>query len=58
VHTALFTEVGVAGVVADEFNSPFFRNVISGLHAMTLPGARRSLTDGYSATSVDGRQGR
>jgi hypothetical protein len=30
VHTALFTEVGVAGVVADEFNSPFFRNVISG----------------------------
>jgi len=45
--SALFIELGVAGVVADEFNSLFFRNAInSGLPAMTLPGATSIFTDG------------
>lgn len=45
--SALFIELGVAGVVADEFNSLFFRNAINaGLPAMTLPGATSIFKDG------------
>ena len=37
---ALFTELGVAGLVAEEFNSLFFRNAVNaGLPAMTVPNA-------------------
>jgi 3-isopropylmalate/(R)-2-methylmalate dehydratase small subunit len=37
---ALFTELGIAGLVAEEFNSLFFRNAVNaGLPAMTLPDA-------------------
>jgi 3-isopropylmalate/(R)-2-methylmalate dehydratase small subunit len=37
---ALFVELGVAGLVAEEFNSLFFRNAVnSGLPAMTVPDA-------------------
>ena len=37
---ALFAELGVAGLVAEEFNSLFFRNAVNaGLPAMTLPDA-------------------
>ncbi|MDH6245909.1 3-isopropylmalate dehydratase [Mycobacterium sp. OTB74] len=48
---ALFTELGVAGLVAEEFNSLFFRNAVnSGLPAMTLPGATELFTDGDTGT--------
>jgi 3-isopropylmalate/(R)-2-methylmalate dehydratase small subunit len=44
---ALFKELGVAGLVAEEFNSLFFRNAVNaGLPAMTLPKATSSFTDG------------
>jgi 3-isopropylmalate/(R)-2-methylmalate dehydratase small subunit len=37
---ALFTELGIAGLVAEEFNSLFFRNAVNaGLPAVTLPDA-------------------
>jgi 3-isopropylmalate/(R)-2-methylmalate dehydratase small subunit len=37
---ALFTELGIAGLVAEEFSSLFFRNAVNaGLPAMTLPDA-------------------
>lgn len=37
---ALFTELGIAGLVAEEFNSLFFRNAVNaGLPALTLPDA-------------------
>ena len=37
---SLFTELGVAGLVAEEFNSLFFRNAVNaGLPAMTVPDA-------------------
>jgi 3-isopropylmalate/(R)-2-methylmalate dehydratase small subunit len=37
---ALFAELGVTGLVAEEFNSLFFRNAVNaGLAAMTVPGA-------------------
>jgi 3-isopropylmalate/(R)-2-methylmalate dehydratase small subunit len=45
--SALFIELGVAGLVADEFNSLFFRNAINaGLPAMTLPDATSIFSDG------------
>ncbi|KAB7754131.1 3-isopropylmalate dehydratase [Mycolicibacterium mucogenicum] len=48
---ALFTELGVAGLVAEEFNSLFFRNAVNaGLPAMTLPGATRLFTEGDTGT--------
>jgi 3-isopropylmalate/(R)-2-methylmalate dehydratase small subunit len=44
---ALFAELGVAGLVAEEFNSLFFRNAVNaGLPAMTLPGATSLFTEG------------
>jgi 3-isopropylmalate/(R)-2-methylmalate dehydratase small subunit len=48
---ALFTELGVAGLVAAEFNSLFFRNAVNaGLPAMTVPEATSSFTDGDTGT--------
>jgi len=48
---ALFNELGVAGLVAEEFNSLFFRNAVNaGLPAMTLPGATRLFTEGDTGT--------
>ena len=44
--SALFIELGVAGLVAEEFNSLFFRNAINaGLPAMTLPDATSIFSD-------------
>jgi 3-isopropylmalate/(R)-2-methylmalate dehydratase small subunit len=44
---ALFAELGVAGLVAEEFNSLFFRNAVNaGLPAMTVPDATSIFTDG------------
>src|SRR6201990_814338 len=44
---ALFIELGVAGLVAEEFNSLFFRNAVNaGLPAMTLPHASTAFTEG------------
>jgi 3-isopropylmalate/(R)-2-methylmalate dehydratase small subunit len=48
---ALFTELGVAGLVAEEFNSLFFRNAVNaGLPAMTLPSATSLFTEGDTGT--------
>ena len=48
---ALFTEVGVAGLVAEEFNSLFFRNAVNaGLPAMTVPNATVVFHEGDTAT--------
>jgi 3-isopropylmalate/(R)-2-methylmalate dehydratase small subunit len=48
---ALFNELGVAGLVAEEFNSLFFRNAVNaGLPAMTLPDATALFTDGDIGT--------
>ncbi|ORW97215.1 3-isopropylmalate dehydratase [Mycobacterium sp. IEC1808] len=48
---ALFTELGVAGLVAEEFNSLFFRNAVNaGLPAMTLPHATEVFREGDTAT--------
>jgi 3-isopropylmalate/(R)-2-methylmalate dehydratase small subunit len=47
----LFTELGIAGLVAEEFNSLFFRNAVNaGLPAMTLPRATSLFTDGDTGT--------
>ena len=44
---SLFTELGVAGLVAEEFNSLFFRNAVNaGLPAMTVPNATAVFTEG------------
>jgi 3-isopropylmalate/(R)-2-methylmalate dehydratase small subunit len=44
---ALFKELGVAALVAEEFNSLFFRNAVNaGLPAMTLPSATQLFSDG------------
>jgi 3-isopropylmalate/(R)-2-methylmalate dehydratase small subunit len=44
---ALFRELGVAALVADEFNSLFLRNAINhGLPALTVPGVRAAFADG------------
>lgn len=48
---ALFTELGVAGLVAEELNSLFFRNAVNaGLPAMTVPDATSIFSDGDTAT--------
>jgi 3-isopropylmalate/(R)-2-methylmalate dehydratase small subunit len=48
---ALFNELGVAGLVAEEFNSLFFRNAVNaGLPAMTLADATSLFTDGDTGT--------
>lgn len=48
---ALFVELGVAGLVAEEFNSLFFRNAVNaGLPAMTVPDATREFHEGDTGT--------
>jgi 3-isopropylmalate/(R)-2-methylmalate dehydratase small subunit len=48
---ALFVELGVAGLVAEEFNSLFFRNAVNaGLPAMTVPDATTVFGDGDTGT--------
>ncbi|MDT5326337.1 MAG: 3-isopropylmalate/(R)-2-methylmalate dehydratase small subunit [Mycobacterium sp.] len=48
---ALFSELGVAALVAEEFNSLFFRNAVNaGLPAMTLPNATALFTEGDTGT--------
>jgi 3-isopropylmalate/(R)-2-methylmalate dehydratase small subunit len=48
---ALFAELGVAGLVAEEFNSLFFRNAVNaGLPAMTLPDATSVFSEGDTGT--------
>lgn len=43
----LFRELGVAALIAEEFNSLFFRNCINfGLPALTVPGVTQALNDG------------
>jgi 3-isopropylmalate/(R)-2-methylmalate dehydratase small subunit len=43
----LFRELGVAALVAEEFNSLFFRNSINfGLPALTIPGISAAIGDG------------
>jgi 3-isopropylmalate/(R)-2-methylmalate dehydratase small subunit len=44
---ALFKQLGVAALVAEEFNSLFFRNSINfGLPAVTIPGVATTINDG------------
>lgn len=44
---ALFTELGIAGLVAEEFNSLFFRNAVNaGLPAITVPNATAVFSEG------------
>ena len=44
---ALFAELGVVGLVAEEFNSLFFRNAVNaGLPAMTVPDATTVFSEG------------
>ena len=48
---SLFTELGVAGLVAEEFNSLFFRNAVNaGLPAMTVPNATEVFSEGDTGT--------
>lgn len=48
---ALFRELGVAALIAEEFNSLFLRNAINaGLPAFTVPGATDLFSDGDRAT--------
>jgi 3-isopropylmalate/(R)-2-methylmalate dehydratase small subunit len=48
---ALFAELGVGGLVAEEFNSLFFRNAVNaGLAAMTVPDATMLFSDGDTGT--------
>ncbi|KZS64823.1 MAG: 3-isopropylmalate dehydratase [Mycobacterium pseudokansasii] len=48
---ALFVELGIAGLVAEEFNSLFFRNAVNaGLPAMTVPHATTIFAEGDQAT--------
>jgi 3-isopropylmalate/(R)-2-methylmalate dehydratase small subunit len=48
---ALFTELGVAALVAEEFNSLFFRNAVNaGLPAMTVPDATTVFREGDTGT--------
>lgn len=48
---SLFGELGVAGLVAEEFNSLFFRNAINaGLPAMTVPEVTSAFSDGDVGT--------
>ena len=48
---SLFAELGVAGLVAEEFNSLFFRDAVNaGLPVMTLPDATIVFSDGDAGT--------
>jgi 3-isopropylmalate/(R)-2-methylmalate dehydratase small subunit len=48
---ALFQQLGVAALVAEEFNSLFFRNAVNaGLPAMTVPDATSVFADGDTGT--------
>lgn len=48
---ALFRQLGVAALVAEEFNSLFFRNAVNtGLPAMTVPGVTSAFDDGDTGT--------
>jgi 3-isopropylmalate/(R)-2-methylmalate dehydratase small subunit len=48
---ALFSELGIAGLVAEEFNSLFFRNAVNaGLPAMTVPEATTVFSEGDTGT--------
>jgi 3-isopropylmalate/(R)-2-methylmalate dehydratase small subunit len=48
---ALFSRLGVAALVAEEFNSLFFRNAVNaGLPAMTVPDATSIFSDGDNGT--------
>ncbi|WP_078282034.1 3-isopropylmalate dehydratase [Mycobacteroides franklinii] len=48
---SLFVELGVSGLVAEEFNSLFFRNAVNaGLPAFTLPNATALFTEGDCGT--------
>jgi len=48
---ALFVALGVAALVAEEFNSLFYRNAVNaGLPAMTVPDASRAFSDGDTGT--------
>ncbi|CAK7284004.1 3-isopropylmalate dehydratase [Streptomyces misionensis] len=48
---ALFRQLGVAALIAEEFNSLFFRNAVNaGLPAMTVPDATAVFRDGDTAT--------
>lgn len=48
---ALFNHLGVAALVAEEFNSLFFRNAVNaGLPAMTVPGVTGAFSDGDTGT--------
>jgi 3-isopropylmalate/(R)-2-methylmalate dehydratase small subunit len=48
---ALFQHLGVAALVAEEFNSLFFRNAINfGLPAVTIPGVCAAVNDGEQVT--------
>lgn len=48
---ALFNQLGVAALVAEEFNSLFFRNAVNaGLPAMTVPGVTAAFSDGDTGT--------
>jgi len=48
---SLFAELGVAGLVAEEFNSLFFRNAVNtGLPAMTIANATEVFSEGDTGT--------
>jgi 3-isopropylmalate/(R)-2-methylmalate dehydratase small subunit len=48
---ALFEKLGVAALVAEQFNSLFLRNCINqGLPALTVPGVRSAFADGDTMT--------
>jgi 3-isopropylmalate/(R)-2-methylmalate dehydratase small subunit len=54
----LFLELGVAALVAEEFNSLFLRNSVNfGLPAVTVPGAAKAIADG-STVRLDIPRGR
>jgi 3-isopropylmalate/(R)-2-methylmalate dehydratase small subunit len=54
---ALFRELGVAALVAEEFNSLFLRNAINhGLPALTVPGVSAAFADG-DTMSLDFAEG-
>jgi 3-isopropylmalate/(R)-2-methylmalate dehydratase small subunit len=54
----LFLELGVAALVAEEFNSLFLRNSINfGLAAVTVPGAAKTIADA-STVRLDVRRAR
>ncbi len=48
---ALFNQLGVAALIAEEFNSLFFRNAVNaGLPAMTIPNVTAAFSDGDTGT--------